>query len=105
VLHASLGSLGEVIGELIALEVDARDLADRPLEQILVGELAAQELVDVASVVGLQVVIIQFLLCDGEAYPGGCQLLIDLFQFDRREICLVVPLVLSPPVFSESIGD
>ncbi len=56
-----LGPLGQVVGQLVGLEVDRRHLRHHPVVQLLVGELLAQECFHFLSLFDLLFVVDQLL--------------------------------------------
>ena len=52
------GSLGQIVGELVGLEVDLRCLTEHPVVQLFVGELGSQQLFDRFAIGNLLLVIL-----------------------------------------------
>ena len=75
------GALGNVVGHLVALEVDAGDLSDHPVVELLVGVFVAHEGFHLFGVLNLEVVVVQLEVGDGYADLGGGDLFVDLVEF------------------------
>ena len=98
-MHAQLGPLRQVVGQLVTLKVNTGHASDQILVQILIGELAAQKLIHVAGVFDLLIVISQLLLGHGKPYIRRGNLLFDHLQLDGGKVRLMIPLVFAAAVF------
>lgn len=92
-LVAALRLLGDLEGELVGLEVAARQLRAQPAIQLGVGVAVAQVRIDVLGVGYLGVVVDQVALGDGEPQPRGDDVLLDAGNLRRGLLDLEGPLV------------
>ena len=65
----ALGLLREVVGQLVALEVERRQLPDHPLVELDVGELLLHELAHRARVLDLALVVLEVAFGERQRGP------------------------------------
>ena len=104
---AALRLLGELVSQLVGLEIHGADLPDHPVVQLLVGELGAHELGVFLRVLDLQFVVLQIGFRFALSDLGGDDLLVDLGHFPLGQAFLQFPVVettVVAPQYGRAVG-
>ena len=100
---AAFRLLGEIVSQLVGLEIHRADLPDHPVVQLLVGELGAHEIGVLLGVLDLHFVVLQIGFRAVFADLGGDDLLVDLSDFPPGQTFLQLPVV-EPTVVASEYG-
>ena len=89
--------LAKVVGHLVALEINSRNLPLHPAVQLFTGELGSQKFLNFLRLLNLPSRVVQVLLGDRDANVCRRDLLVDLGQLFERQVFLQLPVV-GPPL-------
>ena len=95
VLVTFLRAPGQIVRELIALEIECRSLRNHPTVQLLVGVFRIHQILELPRILGLLIVVNEILFQDRYPDQRRCYLSPQLCQLQFSGVLLKLPFLLA----------